>query len=113
MPRNDTRANGSILSADFSHVTFKSVSGDGTRRYAAHLRRADPQALQVYPHDELDHHIIASRSFACFPPVDNMHINLLTATTPSLSLNNPLGVTVYDIQCGIAKEYESSVNDQT
>ncbi|KIP03041.1 hypothetical protein PHLGIDRAFT_16137 [Phlebiopsis gigantea 11061_1 CR5-6] len=63
-------------------------------------------------HDDLNQHIIALRSFACFPPVDNMQVNLFTTTTPSLCVNNVSGATVHDIQDGIniVEQYEYTLS---
>ena len=96
-----------IYSTDFSYIAFASASNGAAGPIEAHLRsvQGDSVPQSFKSEDALDVHIIASRSYACFPPVENMEINLLANTAPSIFVNNSRGVTVHDVQFGVARRY--------
>ena len=90
-----------ISSAIFGHIAFKRITGSNEERHLAYLRPLDQDLVQTLPVDTVDDHNIALRTFATFPPADNMHFDLFTASTRSLSVRNRSGVTAYDLQACI------------
>lgn len=93
-----------LSSTDFGHIAFKRVVEDARGNYAAYLRPPNQNLNQTPPAESMDDHVIASRTFATFPPVDNMHINFSTIFNPSFSVRNTSGVTTYDLQSCIANQ---------
>lgn len=93
-----------VSSTGFSHIAFKYTAEGGSGSYAAYLRPLDQDLAQTPPPDIMDDHNIASRTFATFPPVENMRVNVFNGSETSLPVQNASGVTTRDLQSCIARE---------
>lgn len=88
---------GDIVSTTLcEHIAFKWLPAneiDG--HYTPYLRPLDEGLAQMPPKDCLDDHIIASRTFATFPPVNLMHC--VFGFISGLRVSNTTGVTISDV----------------
>lgn len=61
--------------------------------------------MQTPPSCILSDHNIASRTYATFPPVEEMRVDVFSTVVPALHVHNAQGVTIHDLQTHIADQW--------
>ena len=102
--RDSELKHGLRSSTVFSHLAFRQKEGAYAEEkiFITYLRSPNHSARDTPPDDELEDHPIVSRSFAVFPPVDNVQ---LTGPHEFMRVGNTRGCTVNNIVEAIWSEY--------
>lgn len=94
-----------VSSTVFGYIAFKYVAHEDHigGYYDAYLRPVDQDLAQTPVDGNLLDHPIVARSFACFPPVDDMVFTLSGSRDSRIPVYNRGGVTAYDVQESLAE----------